>query len=172
MNPNEFRIVKIPSLNFKKVQFYTVHKEDSDKSEFKDFTEKMILLSKSDPRVKRDLEEIRSQIKKIGSKFGANPRRFKKERKAFALAQYYPERMENDGIYGLRVYCLIISENVVIMLNGGDKKHTDPTDCKNVSIHFHNANYLHDRIQDYIKDRTLTIEGKEIVNLDDEPLFY
>lgn len=172
MNHQEFRLLKIPSLNFDKVQYYTIHKEDFPKSEFKDFTDRMILLSKSDKRVKRDLDEIASQLHKIGSKFGATPNKFKQERKAFALAQFYPERKNKKGIYGLRIYCLIISERIVILLNGGDKKCTDPTACENVSIHFYQANYLADIIQDYIKDQTLSIVEKDIVNFDNDPLFY
>jgi uncharacterized protein with ParB-like and HNH nuclease domain len=167
----EFYIESIPNLSFNKVRFYTIRKEGCDKSEFKDFLDRMNELSKKDSRVKEDLEEIRSQIKAIGKKFGAEPKRFKKEAAAFALALYYPKRKNKLGIYGLRVYCLILSDEIVILMNGGDKTANKAKDCRNVSMHFHEANKFYKIIADYINDNTITRYGRDLYNEQNEPLF-
>lgn len=166
----EFEILEIPVLQFDKVHFYTIKKEGYEKSEFKDFQDKMLQLGKADPRVLNDLEQIKSEIILIGQKFGAEERRFKPERGAFALATNYPKRNNSDGIYGLRVYCLLVSEEIVILLNGGDKTAKTAQDCANVRMSFYEALHMQKRIDDYLKQGVLKKIGPFLVNEDEEPL--
>lgn len=168
----EFELSSIPALSFTKVRFYTIKIEGARKSEFKDFSDRMLKLGKTDPRVLEDLNEIRSQIKAIGNKFGVSINKFKKEGSAFALALNYPLRERNDGIYGLRVYCIIVSEQIVILMNGGDKTMLKAQDCKNVSMHFHNAKHFTKVISDYIRSRTLNKYGRDLLNDDEDQLYY
>ena len=168
---SEFELLGIPKLSFKKVRFYTIQYEGAKKSEFKDFTDRMKKLSKTDSRVSEDLDEIRSQIKAIGNKFGASESKFKKEMSAFALALDYPLRNNSDGIFGLRLYCIIISNEIVVLLNGGDKTNKVAQDCDNVSMHFRNANHMDTVIKNYIKDGTLEIIGRDLLNPEEETLY-
>jgi hypothetical protein len=168
----EFEILHIPILNFAKVKFYTIKKEGSYKSEFKDFFDKMSLLGTENKRVLEDLNEIRSQLRKIGEKFGACPKRFKPEGSVFALATHYPKRKNKDGIFGLRMFCLIISPQIVIILNGGDKTALKAQECENIKMKFHEAIFTQKVISDYLgRNGCLVAKGKELVNPDNDILY-
>ncbi|RMA56654.1 hypothetical protein [Ulvibacter antarcticus] len=168
----EFKLLALKTLSFNKVRYYSIQKEGFEKSEFKDFTDRMILLGASDSRVLSDLIEIRSQLKLIGDKFGAKTNKFKMEGKAFGLALQYPSRKNKLGIYGLRVYCIILSDNIVILMNGGDKTKKKAQDCSNVSIYFHEANHFTTIFNNYIQDGTLNKYYRDLINDNDDPLFY
>jgi len=168
----EFEICEIPILNFDKVHFYTIIKEGASKSEFKDFLDRMQILGEKDKRVLQDLEQIKSEIKAIGTKFGATPRRFKKEKNAYALATHYPKRKNKVGIYGLRIYCIVVNENIVILMNGDDKTAKTAQDCPNVRMKFFDANHLDNRIREYLKNDVLKICGTFLVMNDDETLYW
>lgn len=166
-----FEIQEIEQIRGTKVRFYTIIKDGHEKTEFKDFLDRMTFLGNSNPRIMEDLEELKSQIKLIGNKFGADPRRFKNESGAFALAKYYPKRKNKDGIFGLRVYCLIVSDAIVIILNGDDKTALKNRDCPKIRMKFHEAVRLSQIISDYIKDGTLRKDGVFLTNPDNEQLF-
>ena len=165
----EFEIHRI--IEFEKVQYYTIKYCDNEVSEYVEFRNKVAKLIPVDSRCEDDLAEILAQMELIGKKFGATPKRFKPEGAAYALATHYPKHKNNDGIYGLRLYCLILNENCVILLNGGDKKEKKAMDCGNVSMHFSNANILAKVFKEYISSMTLVLNGKNMVNVLDEGLY-
>lgn len=168
----EFELIELPELQYNKVHFYTIKKEGAKKPEFKDFLDRMLVLGNDNPRILEDLKQIRAEIKAIGTKFFAENHRFKKEGKAYALATHYPKRKEMDGIYGLRLYCVIVSKEIVILVNGGDKTKKKAKDCPNVTMKFHDANHLDSRIREYIKEQSLKIVGPFLEVEKNEVLYW
>lgn len=107
-------------MNFEKVMYYTVQLENKKISEFRDFQERMSL-SKKDFL---ELNEIRTYIKEIGIKWGAKPGQFKDEKEAEGLPPpYHFFETDDANDFGLRLYCIRLCDEIVILLNGDRKTH-------------------------------------------------
>lgn len=147
---------------FRKVTYYTVHIDGRKKSEFGDFLERMGV-----PAYKSELEKILRFITKIGDEYGAKPTRFRDERKAEALPpEYYHYIAANPNAkeYGLRLYCVRLSEQIVVLLNGDMKTDFDPEKCTNCRPHFKLANTISQKINEAIyPDKSLKLIGKQII---------
>jgi hypothetical protein len=66
------RIVKIPNLSFEKVQFYSLKREGSPYSEYRDFLKRM----EQKPEILEDLQLLNNYIEKIGRVYGADKKHF------------------------------------------------------------------------------------------------
>lgn len=112
-----------------------------------------------------ELNEIRRYIMLIGSEYGAEKIHFKEERAAQRLPPpyHYIETDSRDD-YGLRLYCIRLTKEIVILLNGGRKTNHNPEKCQNCSSHFKMANRIAVKIDEAIlkKNIHLNIENKEI----------
>ncbi len=159
-------IVKIKRLSFKKVSYYTVELEDSP-PEFDDFQERMAVI----PDYKTELIRIFQFIKDIGEIHGAHEIQFRHERSAHALPPKYHVIETIPGNFGLRLYCIRLSTNVVILLNGDMKTAHLPDDCPNCKKHFHLANKIAKKIDGAIKEKTLRVIDKEL-EMDDDFEIY
>src|SRR5688500_17022902 len=97
---------------------------------------------------KRQLSEINRFIQQIGEEYGAEDQFFKRERYAERLPPPNYRFIDSDGEtdFGLRLYCLKLSESVVILLNGDRKTAQKIQDCPNCYPHFLFANKLSDAI--------------------------
>ncbi len=114
--------------------------------EFKDFQQRMQLHKKD----KTQAAEINKFIQQIGKYYGAQDRYFKREGFAERLPPPTHRFFESDGEtdFGLRLYCIKISDKIVILLNG-DKKTTQKVQhCPNCKPHFDFANTISNLIYD------------------------
>ena len=158
-------IVELDRLEFRKVKYYSVSFESRD-SEFLDFQRRMKLSHRT------QLSELVTLIYGIGEEYGAKPNLFRDERKAEALPpgsfQYVGSDDEfPENQFGLRLYCLRITEAIVILLNGDVKTTQKADECPNCRIHFQRANKIAGKIEEAIKNKWITIDGKVIIGIDD-----
>ena len=135
-------IEPIDDFQFEKVCFYTVVLQQRSKSEFQDFSSRM--MNSSDIN-KIDYGEIVKFIKRIGeSEYGATIENFKDEKSAHRLKIVEIEKpkkgLPND--YGLRLYCFRINEKVVILFNGDRKTKPKAQQCPKCKTFFETANLI------------------------------
>jgi len=137
-------IVQIPDLAFEKVHFYTIHVSGRQYSEYRDFQIRMQKHWKD----RKQATEINRMIQKIGKSNGAEDRYFAREGYAERLPAPTYKFIDSDGEtdYGLRLYCVRISDKIVILLNGERKSAQNPRDCPNCKPHFEFANKVSDSI--------------------------
>lgn len=140
----------------RKVEFYSVCIDDQDKTEFDLFFD-------NDFSNHRQELGILGKVLKNISQRGAKSHYFKHERAAEALPiirQTIIETLDNAD-YGIRLYCIRLTDCLVILLNGGIKTKLDPEQCPNVSRHFKLANRISTKINREIESRdlNLSVEG-------------
>jgi len=122
---------------FDKVTYYTIKFEDRDESEFENFLSK----HQNNPTIKDEYNDLIAWITIIGNKIGAKPTYFRQENRANALPP--PSRfVEIDYLQNLRLYCMWISESIIILFNGAIKTANTAQACPNVKPHFDLANKL------------------------------
>jgi len=137
--------------------FYTVRKCDADFTE----TDKFFTKYENDIKFQRSIQELAMFIsKKIGDEMGASECFFRFENTAQALPPSGTHNVENISInYGnfpLRLYCLRISESLVVLFNGGEK--TDGTaQGGKTSMAFQEANIFAKRILEALKEKVIYI---------------
>ena len=111
-------------------------------SEFADFRER----AEMDPTVAEDLAEIDAQIERLADG-GVSPNFLRGEKDAAALPgkkwqivtrEFRPVK---DG--PLRLYCVLLPHEVIILCNGDRKTADTAQKCENVKGHFSFANRLH-----------------------------
>jgi hypothetical protein len=112
------------------VGYYSLQAEDSEISEAQNFFERMENIEE----VSDQLERFVYWMKKIGNELGAKPELFRHEGICEALppdTKFTHEKIE------LRLYCYLVSENVVILFNGDKKTPGAITseDCPHVKYH-------------------------------------
>lgn len=124
---------KIEELSEEYVEFYSAKFGKDTLFEFEKFEENEF------PKHQEELQIIYNVINQM-RKRGAKNYFFKHEGPANALPKVTQEIIEaNKDDFGLRLYCIRLTDNVVILLNGGIKTKIDPTECSNVKEHFNNA---------------------------------
>lgn len=97
-------------ISFEKTKFYSIHEVGEEFCE----TDKFFLRFIHEKEYLEDVQTIKYWIEKIGREFGALERYFRPERKANALPIPPPKS-------NLRLYCLRVSDEIVILGNGGIK---------------------------------------------------
>lgn len=137
--------------SFGKVNFYTVHKRGSNFSE----TDNFLLRFKDDPKHTKDVQTITYWIEKIGREYGANERYFRPERKAHAIPIPPPKSK-------LRLYCLRINEQIVVLGNGGKKTSQKVQDSPDAFPHFELMNKLAHIFNLKKEKGEITIEENEL----------
>ncbi|MEJ7646169.1 MAG: hypothetical protein WKF87_16355 [Chryseolinea sp.] len=103
------RLTIVPYKTLEKASFYTL--EDVDKNGIAE-TDEFIARFINDLIYQRDLFEIATWLNKIGEEYGALERYFRPESSALALPIYKNK---------LRLYCIRISDELLILGNGGAK---------------------------------------------------
>lgn len=118
---------------------------------------------------KKQVAEINRFIKTIGEKYGAEDRFFKREGFAERLPPATYHFIDSDGEtdFGLRLYCVKISEEIVILLNGGRKTAQSVKDCMNCKPHFDFANKVSDAVYAARNNDEIEIDGFDILMEDD-----
>lgn len=156
-------INKITRLTCKKVSYYTVQIDDKD-DEFNDFLRRMSAV----PEYAIELGEIIQYILEIGNIHGAKTAHFRHERAAEALPPEYHKFLgSEENQYGLRLYCIRLTNSAVILLNGDMKTNLYPDKCDNCKKHFELANKLSKKIDEAIVNKEIFINDQEIEFTDD-----
>jgi len=142
-------IIRLDELSNEKVEFFSVRLGDSDKTEFEIFDETDF------PKHKEELSVLYIAIQEIKER-GAKQRYFHNE----GSFDYMPVvsaglKRENTEDYGIRLYCIWISETQVILLNGGIKTKLNPEECPNVKTHFQRAKRISVKLQKQLKNGEL-----------------
>lgn len=157
-------IVEISRLTLKKAHFYTLQL-DGKQSEYEDFITRM----RSSYPYK--LPQLLHMIDQIGNNYGAHKRHFKHERNADALPPPYFKFLEDgkepSSKYGLRLYCAVLSPEVVVLYNGDLKTQDLPNKCPNVARHFNFALRATAQIDAAIVDNFIAVDGMDLL-VDDE----
>ncbi|MEM9917871.1 MAG: hypothetical protein AAF990_07235 [Bacteroidota bacterium] len=113
-------------------------------------------------------------IKIIGRR-GAKDIFFRFEDMALALPSKPSKRIAGVQVMmdsTLRLYCVKISESIVILCNGGIKTTHKATDCPNVSSHFRLANLIAKKVYEQLKIGMIRLDEKTLISDDPEIGFY
>ena len=156
-------ITPIKNLQLDKVHFHSVRIGDNPErpSEFKDFYNRMKLTTKN----LNDFNELREFMQQVGVIYGAIDSKFKPEGSAERLNQpieiiEVENDKDGDNDYGLRLYCLRIGPNNVILFNGDRKTvANDVMKCENCRPYFLRANSLATLINDALINEDIYIEN-------------
>ncbi len=145
--------VKIDDLSSESVDFYTVILGSNELTEFELFDEKEF------PDHENEIEIIYNAIVAMQTK-GAKSYYFKtNEGPADALPRVSQEIMDaNKKDYGVRLYCVRLTDNLVILLNGGIKTQIDPTLCNNVNPHFRRAFKIASKLDNLVNNREINFQ--------------
>lgn len=145
----------------KQCVFYTVRWEDAKLSETDKFFEKY----EKDIDFERPIQELAKFItNKIGNELGALEYFFRFENTAHALPPSGKHKVGevtiNYGNFPLRLYCLRISDSLVVLFNGGEKTNVKAQRGK-TSMAFNDANQFAKRILYAIKENQIYITRNE-----------
>jgi len=159
------KILYLEQLQFSNVAYYTVQVQGRPLSEFHDFQTRM----QEQKKDRKQLAEINRFIETIGKKHGAQERFFKREGYAERLPPATYHFIDSDGEtdFGLRLYCVRISEEVVILLNGDRKTTQSIKDCPNCKPHFDFANKIADAVYYARQKDEIEIDEFDILTEDD-----
>lgn len=160
-------LIPIASLQFDKVNYYTVRLGDKAVSEFREFLTRM-----NNERDAVELAEINRYIQKIGIEYGAQPVHFKTEGPAERLPPPYHQFIASEEAhdYGLRLYCVRLCPSIVILLSGGRKTAQKVKDCRNCYPHFDRARRVARCLTKAIWEGDMGIEGKTLWVAEDAEL--
>lgn len=137
--------------------FYTVKWQDAQQSE----TDKFFTKYKNDEKLKRSLQELAKFLEiVIGEENGALKDFFRHENNAHALPPSGTYRVDevtiNYGQFPLRLYCLRISDSLVVLFNGGEKTSQTAQGGK-TSMVFQEANQFAKRITEALLGEDIII---------------
>jgi len=135
---------------FKKVTYYSLTVNDEEKSLFEMFVDTYNHSDRHD-----DFVNINRILGEMGNLHGARSRYFRSENEAQALPTF--EVTNPKGV--LRLYCTVLSENVVILFNGGIKTTQKAQDCPNVSAHFRLAIGFSKKLNEAIISKDIVISN-------------
>jgi hypothetical protein len=145
---------------YQKVTYYSVHIEGEALWEVDKFFEKMEQKAEED-----DILRFVAVLEEIGDTRGAKKRYFRDERGFNAL----PPKSKGTEDLGLetlevhdnwRLYCLRLSESIVILFNGGIKTTQKAQDCPNVSRHFYQAQKFTKLIDEALRNGDIQLSGR------------
>lgn len=159
------------AIRFDLVTYYTVRLEvggvKADKSEF----EKWIAKHSEDEYIADEYHDIMALLERMGRKLTAKLRYFRNERNADALPPNWlkltREEKEAHIPYSknLRLYCIRITERIVILFNGAVKSDGARTaeECQNVRRFFRQANAFAKAIDTALTHNDLQISDSGLI---------
>lgn len=147
------------------VSLYTIEILNEDGSyqedEFSKFWGKMTL----DSRDEKQLDETHTILNDILDNTGAKENMFRREGIAEAIPNAKYRYMDSDGEthFGQRLYCIRVSDEVLILLNGCSKTSQNPLHCKNCSQPYEFAQEFAQSFYDsYRVKKDIEVNGREI----------
>ncbi len=155
---------------YKKVTYYSVRIEDDELNETDKFYERFM----DDDEWTEEFADLINWIEYIGEVEGASKSLFREEQGAQALPPSRKEMNKRGRLfeigYNLRIYCIVINEEIVILLNGGVKESQTAQESPDLVAKFRLATKLNKLINDKIISRELLIKNKQITG--DFDLFF
>jgi hypothetical protein len=146
------KIERLKDFQFRKVRYYSVHFEKSEVNELFDFLNRIEDIEE----LENDLSNLLVWLEEIGENYGARNRFFRNESLIADVKALPPPRKQMIAkeivVNDLRLYCMVLNENVVFLFNGGLKTTDKAQDCPNIGIYFKQANQLAVRIEQLFKD--------------------
>lgn len=153
---NKFATI-VPAIRFRKVTYYSVQIEEEQESLFMNFANKHI-----GERYDEQMAIIRFWLKKIGEEIGAKEYYFRPEGFRGGDARALPPSAKIiDVECNLRLYCMRINDEIVILFNGAEKTANTAQNCPLVLPHFLQANKLTRVIDQAFKDRDIEIDDND-----------
>ncbi len=167
---SEVKIVRIKDFDFAKVRYYTLEFED-DSQEVKKFFDKY------QEEYSKSVSYIKMWIAEIGEKYGAEERFFRPEDNAGALPPPSPLLRRLDKEFdkenlSLRLYCIVLSPEIVILVNGGIKESQATRDSPSCWKEFQFVSNIASQLGRLIKQGHLTINGKVLERSESFKLTY
>jgi len=147
---------------FSKVTYYSVLKEGEEDDMFLQFLHRIA----ENEELTKDLQLLKIWLKLIGDKYGAREQYFRHEQAAHALP---PPFRFTETESNLRLYCMRVSENTVILFSGDVKTSATAQQCPNVKPHFDEALRLTKKIDEAMREKRIQthwITGKLIIDPD------
>jgi hypothetical protein len=161
--------------NFDKVTLYSVERINDDGTvqlnEFEKFSEKM---KTRDLRDARQFQEIEGLITEISQSEGAHEGMFRREGIFSAIPAHADNNRfwDSDGEthFGLRLYCVRVTDEILILLNGCSKNTQSPIDVESNCIdEFHFAKKFSEAFFDGLNvNNKITYEGRELGYVEDD----
>lgn len=130
------------------VTFYVVYFKDQEHSEFDNF----LLKFENSKKYKEDFNIIKAAIQRIGER-GALERYFRPEKRGSAIPIHSSK---------LRLYCKRVSDQLVILGNGGIKTAKKAQDCPGVGPLFDEMDQIARIFDAKVKNGTVQVSGKHI----------
>lgn len=164
---NNFVAIR-PFKTFSKVAYYTFWVEGREKSETDAFFSKF----ENVDSLSIDLDILVAWLSEIGEQRGAKLRYFRNENSAEALPP--PRRIMAElsmNKCDLRLYCLRLSEEVVILANGGLKTGQTVRDSPDVWSKFNFANKMAQQILKQLQTGEIRLSGKRILDIEEIELW-
>lgn len=144
-----FILQEVEDLSWGKVTFYTVKNVNDELSELEKFDEKEF------PDHENEKGQLYAILNEIARR-GARAHYFKFEGSFHALPRVSEEtKNENENDFGLRLYCLYLTNELVILYNGDIKTHINPEKCKSVNPHFQLAKKITEKLDKAYRDKDI-----------------
>ncbi|MEO0043970.1 MAG: hypothetical protein RL329_3418 [Bacteroidota bacterium] len=149
---------------FRQVTFYTLRDETQEYSE----TDRFIERFSNDEQYKEDYYQIATLIEEIGDTHGAKDIFFSRH-EAHATALPPNRSLVLNGLEilfmhnSLRLYCLKISKNIVILFNGGVKTSLKVQDSPDLMPKFRNAQLWVKKILENIQDKSIIVDNNRAI---------
>ena len=148
---------------FKQVAYYTFLVEGREHSEADAFFTRF----ENELALANDLNLLVAWIEEIGQNRGAQNRYFRFENAAAALPPPARIMAELGNSYCLfRLYCVRLSDEVVILANGGRKTSQVVQNSPELITHFRFANKMAQQLIELIQSGELMLDGKQIVDVE------
>ena len=157
---SEVSIVLRKDLDFTKVRYYTL-KFGDEKSELDKFYDNY------QENYSRSIFYIKMWIAEIGEKLGAQSRFFRPEDNVSALPppanelQCIDIDLDNQNM-NLRLYCIVLSSEIVILVNGGIKESQATQNSPSCWKQYMFASNIASQIKNMTKAGHFSIQGKVI----------
>jgi hypothetical protein len=156
----------------REVTFYTVRKDGAKETE----TDKFFLKFEHDPQYRSSVQELATFIlDAMGDHLGAREEFFRFENSASALPPP-PRSVRNLSFnfegFPLRLYCMRLSNRLVVLMNGGVKSSQAAQDSKDLSMKLIEANSFAKAIDKALWEKSLWIGASgRTLECDDEEIF-
>lgn len=148
---------------FERVAYYTLQVEGREQSE----TDSFFTRFEQEELLARDLNLLVAWIQEIGQRRGAKARYFRFENAASALPPPARIMAELGNDYcQFRLYCIRLSDEVVILANGGRKVSQTVQNSPELMTHFRFANKIAQQLMVLSQSGDLLLDGKQILEVE------